>query len=146
MRPDNIKLHTSLSSRVRFPTLFERFSSRFGTAIPNPNVDPERATNFEVGGSIDFSPRFRLEGAVFYSNVQDALVPGARRACCGRSARSTRPAMPARADYYGAELSLTAEVADWLDVGGNFTWIDRNYQRVSQITAVPGTTAPITAR
>jgi|JI10StandDraft_1071094.scaffolds.fasta_scaffold18959_2 iron complex outermembrane receptor protein len=140
---DNIKLHTSLSSRVRFPTLFERFSSRFGTAIPNPNVDPERATNFEVGGSIDFSPKIRLEGAVFYSNVQDALVqvPVVLAAPFG-TVNQTRNA--GKADYYGAELSLTAEVADWLDVGGNFTWIDRNYQRVSQITAVPGTTAPIT--
>ncbi len=49
---DNIKLHTSVSSRIRFPTLFERFSSRFGTAIPNPDVEPERATHYEVGGSM----------------------------------------------------------------------------------------------
>ena len=38
-----------VSSRTRFPTIFERFSTRFGTAIPNPDLEPERAVNYEVG-------------------------------------------------------------------------------------------------
>src|SRR5262245_35849462 len=35
----------SISSRSRFPTIFERFSTRFGTARPNPDLKSERATN-----------------------------------------------------------------------------------------------------
>lgn len=140
---DALKLHTSLSSRIRFPTLFERFSSRFGTAIPNPNVDPERATNLEVGGTFNFNPNVRAEGAVFHSNVKDALVqvPVVLAAPFG-TVNQTRNV--GEADYYGLELSLNAKASDWLDFGGNLTWIERNYQRVSQITAIPGTTAPIT--
>lgn len=48
------------------------------------------------------------------------------------------------ADYYGLEASFTAKASDVLDFGGNFTWTERNYQRTAQVTAVPGTTAPIT--
>jgi len=36
---------------TRFPTLFERFSSRFGSSIANPNLEPERAINFDLGWS-----------------------------------------------------------------------------------------------
>ena len=39
----------SISSRTRFPTIFERFSTRFGTALPNPDLEPERAVNYELG-------------------------------------------------------------------------------------------------
>lgn len=140
---DALKLHASLSSRIRFPTLFERFSSRFGAAIPNPNVDPERAANFEVGAAMELSPGVRFEGAVFYSKVDDALVqvPVVLAAPFG-TVNQTRNV--GEADYYGLEASFTAKVSDFLDFGGNFTWIERNYQRVSQITAVPGTIAPIT--
>ena len=37
--------------RTRFPTLFERYSTRFGARAADPNLDPERATNYELGAS-----------------------------------------------------------------------------------------------
>ena len=43
------ELHCVVSSRTRFPTIFERFSTRFGNAIPNPDLEPERALNYEMG-------------------------------------------------------------------------------------------------
>ncbi|HPN05494.1 MAG TPA: TonB-dependent receptor [Hyphomonadaceae bacterium] len=140
---DAMKVHTSISSRVRFPTLFERFSSRFGTAIPNPDVDPERSTNFEVGTSVTLAPNVKLEGAVFYSKVQDALVqiPVVLAAPFG-TVNQTRNL--GDANYYGLELSLNGRATDWLDLGGNFTWTQRDYDQVGAVTFVPGTTAPIT--
>ena len=140
---EDVTLHTSVSSRVRFPTLFERFSSRFGTAIPNPDIEPERATNFEVGGGWTVSPALRLDGAVFYSDVQDALVqvPVVLAAPFG-TVNQTRNA--ASAEFYGAELSFAAQVADGFDLGGNVTWTERSYDQVPPISFVPGSTPPIT--
>ena len=46
---DARELRWVVSSRTRFPTIFERFSTRFGTAIPNPDLEPERAINYEMG-------------------------------------------------------------------------------------------------
>ena len=43
------ELHASVSDRARFPVIFELYSTRFGTATPNPDLGPERATNLEVG-------------------------------------------------------------------------------------------------
>jgi iron complex outermembrane receptor protein len=123
---EDARLHASVSSRTRFPTLFERFSSRFGTAVPNPDIEPERSTNYEIGGQIDLPAGVGLEGAVFYSDLQDALVavPVAFPAPIGNVSQ-TRNA--ASGEYYGAEIAMTAQVTDWLDVGGNATWIEREF-------------------
>lgn len=120
---DDASLHASVSSRTRFPTLFERFSSRFGTAIPNPNVKPERATSFELGGDVHVS-RVNLSGALFYSDIQDALiqVPVALGPPFG-TVNQTRNA--GDGEYYGGELAVTADLTDNIQLGGNYTYIHR---------------------
>lgn len=140
---DDLTLHASISSRARFPTLFERFSSRFGTAIPNPDVKPERATNFEIGGGYDVSANFHVEGAVFYSDVQDALVqvPVVLAAPFG-TVNQTRNS--GSAEYRGVEASFTVAVSDGVDLGGNVTWIERSYDRIPPLSLVVGSTPPIT--
>ena len=65
------EVHASVSDRSRFPVLFELYSTRFGTATPNPDLGPERATNLEVGWKGRAADNVRLEGAVFYSDVRD---------------------------------------------------------------------------
>lgn len=116
-------VHASISSRARFPTIFERFSTQFGNAASNPGLKPERATNYEIGGSRQFGPA-HLEGAVFYSHITDAIV-------------SVRPDnFPANtsqrrnlgsADYYGAEISLSAKLASSLELGANYTYTHRSF-------------------
>ncbi len=139
---DTLRTHASISSRVRFPTLFERFSSRFGTAIPNPDIEPERATNYEIGARWDFMPKATLEGAVFYSDIQDALVqvPVVQPAPFG-TVNQTRNA--ASAEYTGLELSLTAELSDAFNFGGNLTWMDRSFDQVPP-TTLTGVNPPTT--
>jgi iron complex outermembrane recepter protein len=66
-------LHASVSARTRFPTIFERFSSRFGGATSNPSLAPERATNYEIGWAEKFAPGSQVATAVFYSDVSDVI-------------------------------------------------------------------------
>ncbi|QUT04919.1 TonB-dependent receptor [Sphingobium phenoxybenzoativorans] len=116
-------IHASVSSRARFPTIFERFSTQFGNAASNPGLSPERATNFELGGSRQFGPA-RLEGALFYSLISDAIV-------------SVRPDnFPANtsqrrnlgsADYYGVELALSAQLTPSVEFGANYTYTHRSF-------------------
>jgi len=129
-----LNLHASLSSRARFPTNFERFSQRFNTAIPNPDLKAERATNAEIGGSWADGP-VRIEGALFYSWVRNAIFSVATPAYpC--TASTTPPAVPTagctltnltqsqnvgKGHYYGIELSVSATILPGLDVGFNYT-------------------------
>jgi iron complex outermembrane receptor protein len=136
---DAVALHASLSSRARFPTIFERFSQRFNTAIPNPDLKAERATNAEIGGSWSSGP-VRVEGALFYSWVRNAIfgVPTPAYPC---TASTTPPAVPTagcvltnltqsrnvgKGEYYGVELSVAATILPGLDIGFNYTGIKRD--------------------
>ena len=125
-RPDsNTRLYASVSSRERFPTLFERFSSRFGTAVPNPDIGPERATNYEIGGSLEFG-RVSLDAAVFYSDVEDALlsVPVVFGPPINGTLNQTRNV--GDGEYYGFEFGTTARLSDSVTLGGNYTYLRRD--------------------
>jgi len=139
--PDALsEAHLSLSSRVRFPTLFERFSSQFGTAEPNPDLEPERATNLELGGSRDFGG-VRAGAALFYTWLSDALVS------VRTPANLNRRENLGSADYYGFELTLDADLAPGLQAGANYSYIHRSFDvgttpaggliRPFQLTDVP---------
>jgi iron complex outermembrane receptor protein len=123
---DTARIYASISWRSRFPTQFERFSTRMGTAEPNPTIGPERAINYEIGGAADVRLGVRLEGALFYSDLQNALAPAIVPASSGVGA-VTQTQNFASAEYYGGEASLTAELSDGLRVGANYTYIHRDY-------------------
>ena len=57
---DERQLRAVISSRTRFPTIFERFSTRFGTALPNPELEPERAINYEIGWAAQLTDELEL--------------------------------------------------------------------------------------
>ncbi len=123
---DTTQLHASISSRARFPTLFERFSSRFGTAVPNPDIRPERATSFEIGGETDIGAHTHLKTALFYSRLTDALisVPVPFGTPINATLNQTRNVGDGR--YYGVELSAETQPAESLQLSGNYTYLQRD--------------------
>ena len=118
--------HFSVSSRTRFPTLFERFSARFGTAVPNPDIGPERATNYELGGKLDIAPDTHLEGAIFYSKITDALLSVQTVFGAPINATLSQTRNVGDGHYYGAELSADTKVLESLKLGGNYTYLQRD--------------------
>ncbi len=66
-------VRATIAGKSRFPTLKDRYSYRRGTAIPNPDLHPEKAIHYEVGyagrpvGGLDFNL------ALFYSRLRDAI-------------------------------------------------------------------------
>jgi iron complex outermembrane receptor protein len=118
--PEGSEAHASLSSRARFPTLFERFSSQFGTAQANPDLKPERATSAEVGASRRIGP-VTVSAAAYYSWLTDALVS------VRTPANLNRRENLGSAEYHGAELSVDVHLADALDAGANYSYIHRRF-------------------
>ena len=141
---DSGHVHFDVSSRARFPTLFERFSTRFGSTISNPNLKPERATNYEVGmGDILFGGTTRADGAVFYSQVDDALInvpiefcdttsPAVPKNCTGLNSLPGLVTVTQQTqnvgdgEYYGFELSLDSRIIDTVQIGVRYTYINRH--------------------
>lgn len=114
-------VYASLSSRARFPTIFERFSSRFGGAVSNPALKAERATSYEIGGSVKRGV-VTLAGAVFYSDIADAIVafPFIYE---GQAVSQSRNV--GKGENYGVEASFDAALGPVM-LGANYTWTRRN--------------------
>lgn len=137
--------YASVSARVRFPTIFERFSSQFNSADPNPYLRPERATNFAIGAAHRFGA-VRLSAAAYYSHLTDALVT-IRTGTTTTPNNLNRRENIGSADYYGVELSLDVDVTPTLKAGGNYSYIHRTFDvgagpagtliRPFQLTDVP---------
>lgn len=130
------KAHFSISDRVRFPTIFERFSGRFGSAVSNPGLDPERARNYELGIEDNLAPGVRGSAAIFNTRIKDYIqsVPNAVLVSGPGGGLFNQNQNVGEARIKGLELGLMASVLSTLEVGGNYSWID------AEITPPPGTT------
>ena len=115
------KVHFFASNRTRFPTIFERYSSRFGGAISNPGLDPERALNLEVGISDRFLPRLYGEVTLFHSRVKDAIQPVT---IVYEGKNYSQSQNVGEATFKGVELSFLMNPLPTLDIGGNYSYID----------------------
>ncbi|MDQ8699610.1 TonB-dependent receptor [Hyphomicrobium sp. LHD-15] len=131
------KVHATVSSRTRFATVFERYSTRFGYATPNPDLAPERSTNYELGVSDTLFRQARVSAAIFYSDLEDAI----------QSAYIVNPNTNAvtsqnqnvDGEHYGAEFSVDWDIAPGIRIGGNYTYLERNYDYITPGTKPEGT-------
>lgn len=118
---DGTELYAGVSNRTRFPNLFERYSTRFGDALPNPGLKPERAVNYQIGGSHElFDGAVRIGGAVFYSDIKDAIQP---IAVGGTLVQNQNVG---QGETYGFEISGEWDVMPALTLGGNYTYLHRS--------------------
>ena len=87
--PSRGEFHASVSDRARFPIFFELYSTRFGTATPNPNLGPERAANLEVGWKKDMARDTHVAGTVvlYSSSVSGANLMIAKNTNSGQCHR-----------------------------------------------------------
>ena len=135
--------HATISSRTRFPTLFERYSTRFGAKLVNPNLDPERATNYEIGFSDTYLNRLHLASNIFYSDVKDSI----QNAFAGANGMASIIGFNADGHNYGFELSADYDVMPGLRIGGNYTYLERTLDFADAALGVQtGAPAPVNAQ
>ncbi|NTV70379.1 MAG: TonB-dependent receptor [Azonexaceae bacterium] len=136
----NARLYATVAQKTRLPTLKDRFSLRFSTYIENPALAPEESINYEIGYQGSPWPGAKAEAAIFYSDISDKIQtvyrPGTTT-CTGANRCQMQNVGKVRST--GFELGLRTPLASWLDVGGNFTFI--NMENVSspstKLTDVP---------
>jgi iron complex outermembrane recepter protein len=125
------QIHAGVSDRARFPILFELYSTRFGTATPNPDLGAERATNLEVGWKSRHGSGPRLEATVFYADARDLI----QTIVLPDTTTQTQNVGDGR--FYGAEFAVDASVTSTLTVGGNYTAISRTIRDALQPSLQP---------
>ena len=112
------ELRASVARRGRFPSQFERYSYRLGSAIPNPELALERATTIEVGHAWR-TARWRSDAAAFTSRLEDLIQP----VMVSPGVTQNRNVGAAR--YTGFEWSLAATVVERLQAGFSYTYLER---------------------
>jgi iron complex outermembrane receptor protein len=130
------KVHADVSSRTRFPTLFDRYSTRFGSRTQNPDLEPERATNYQIGVSDTFFRNVHVSTAVFYSDIEDSI----QNAFSAAHGNSSIVGFNANGHNYGFEISADWDVMSGLRVGGNYTYLERHLDFGSAALALPSGT------
>ena len=66
-------VHLTYADRARFPTLFEMYSTRFGTFVNNPQLQPERSHYLQAGVS-DTYPATQITADVFLARISDEIT------------------------------------------------------------------------
>ncbi|CAN1724292.1 iron complex outermembrane recepter protein [Hyphomicrobium sp. 1Nfss2.1] len=119
------KVYANVSERSRFPTLFERYSTRFGTALPNPDLKAERARNYELGWGDTFNKRLKVSAAVFYTEISDYIdsVYQYTDSSTGNDVRQSQNV--GDGVNRGIEFSVDYDLFPGLRVGGNYTYLHR---------------------
>lgn len=112
-----------VARKTRFATIKDRYTSRFGSALPNPDLSAETSDNLELGiERIDGGTTWRA--ALFHSRLRDAIenVSLPPTACTNPPCSQLQNI--ARARNQGVELSASHDVGAWT-FAGNYTWLDR---------------------
>ncbi|MEN5387515.1 TonB-dependent receptor [Aliarcobacter skirrowii] len=69
---DSFSTYAGIAKKTRFASLKDRYSFRLGRAIPNPELKPEKAINYELGANKIFENQ-GIKSAFFYSDVKDYI-------------------------------------------------------------------------
>ncbi len=117
-----------------YANVSESFDSPATTELANPvgpsgfnaNLDPQTATNYEIGLKGLAHEKIRYELALFHINVKDALVPfelaGSGQTFFENAGRST---------HRGLEATTTFQLADGLTGTLSYTWSDFSFDEFS---------------
>jgi iron complex outermembrane recepter protein len=114
----------SVARKSRFPTLKDRYSYRLGTAQPNPDLLPERATHLELSVEGSPLPWLRVQTAVFRSNIGNLIQSITIPTLCGTTP-CTQMQNIGRARSQGLELGAQAQWGDW-QLDGHYQYLDRD--------------------
>lgn len=118
-------LRASVAHKSRFPTIKDRYSYRLGTAIPNPDLEAERAWHGELAYARPAFGGATVRGSIFYSRIDDLIqrVDDVARDDGNLPLFQLRNVGDARA--IGFDVGADARAAPWASVGANYSWIDR---------------------
>ena len=125
----DLMFYGSVSQKSNMPTLKDRYSSRFGDYILNPDLDAERSTTYEIGTDWAFVEDQHAKVALFYTKTKDyiASVSGLTNTnsslgCTGTNCKQMQNFD--QEEHKGAEVSLNSQWNEQLRSTVSYTYID----------------------
>ncbi len=109
------KMRASISRKTYLPSMKDRYSRKLGTALPNPDLDAETATHYELSYQKNMGA---FSGHIngFFDRLDDTIQ------AVIVTPDETQNQNIGSFDHRGIEAELSYK-ADWLEIGGNYTYI-----------------------
>ena len=115
---DTGSVHMSYADRQRFPTLFEMYSTRFGTFVNNPELRPERSHYTQIGIDDVFYGTHVVVNA-FVAKITNAITSVALTPTVSESENVGAER------HQGFEVELSRHLLANLDGGMSFSYLNR---------------------
>ncbi|MBN1570213.1 MAG: TonB-dependent receptor [Acidobacteria bacterium] len=123
-------LFFAFTQKSHFPTLKDRYSYRYGRAIPNPALQPEHTRNWSLGYSHAFVRSTVLQADIFrndvYDAIQNAIVPAEfENQCPSMAAGMCQKAVNIGKEMHqGVELAVRSNPVSRLAVNANYSYLN----------------------
>ena len=121
------KVRASISRKTYLPTMKDRYSRRFNSYVPNPDLKNEKSTHYEV--SYDKHYEHTNVGAnAYYTKVEDAI----QSVVWDQNTSLKQNQNVGTFDHIGGELEVVYKNDGW-DAGGNYSYISVKNTKDSSI-------------
>lgn len=115
------ELHLTFSRKAHFPSMSERFSTRFDTVLPNPDLKPEYAYHYELGYKGNIKGMANLTTALYFSDFRDKIfTESVRDPATGQTVNHS--VNKDKWQYYGLELSAEVFLSRYVMLGGALSY------------------------
>jgi iron complex outermembrane receptor protein len=132
------KASLNVSRKTRFPTIKNMYSYKWGSAIPNPDLKPETATNYEVDFQDVLFKKVSLKAALFYRDIEDYIQSATVVDPDDATKTKSQNQNVGHVEQYGFELDLSSPITTNLDAGMNYTYLNNNNRSSSdKLTDIP---------
>ena len=118
---DGHEIHLTYARKNHFPSMSQRYSSRFGDVLPNPNLGPEIAHHFEFGYKGRVKDQLFISPAVYYSIMDGKIVDIQIPNPADPRVTVDYPRNLDRVSFYGFELSAEYELDGYFTAGLAFS-------------------------
>lgn len=132
------KIVISASRKSRFASMKERYSSKFGSQIPNPDLGTEFSWAYDITYTGSVSKMFQYEVSLFRNNLDNAIYQVTE----GTASDGTpiyQNQNVAKAVFEGYEVSMSLQPVEYITLGTNYSYIYREnkYDKSMKYVDVP---------
>jgi iron complex outermembrane recepter protein len=141
-------LFFAFTQKSHFPTLKDRYSYRYGRAIPNPMLQPEHTRNWSVGYSYAFGRSTMVQVDLFrsdvYDAIQNAIVPSEHEDQCPSMAAGMcqKAVNIGKEVHQGVEFAVRSNPLSRLALSANYSYLNWSISGPSNMLGVHPVRAP----
>jgi len=133
------RLYATVANKTRLPTLGDRYSQSMSTYIENPDLRPEKSTNYELGYQGAPWSTVKAEAALFHSDITDKIQTWYSSGASCTTANKCQRRNIGHVRATGVELALRGTLSDYAELGANYTYtkLENISDPATRITDVP---------